>query len=489
MKAKVVPLNAIAPASPDTEVEHLLNLQRADFLQEGHVSAEVRIERLNRAIDLIYDNQNAIVEALSKDFGSRARQHSIFSDVYFCLESLKFSRQHLRQWMKTERRSLNLIYRLSGSRAEIRYQPKGVIAILGTWNFPVNTVFCPLAGVLAAGNRAVLKFSETTPHTAALMDSLVASYFDPKVVTTISGGPETGASITSAPFDHLVFTGSSAVGRHIMKAASEHLTPVTLELGGKSPVILDKNIDLREAAERIMIGKALNSGQVCLSPDYAFVPAESLESFVQNACESIQTLFPSLKNNQDYTAIINERHYQRLHFAIEEAREKGASVYQINPANEALEPADGVYKLPMTFIINPQDDLAIMQEEIFGPVLVVKSYQNIEECIDYINSRPRPLGLYCFSNREAFQQEVLSRTLSGGVTLNDVISHGGCENVPFGGVGASGIGHYHGHFGFKEFSHARSVFKQGKINIQKLSGLIPPYKEKCDKALKAMVKK
>ncbi|WP_081869881.1 coniferyl aldehyde dehydrogenase [Endozoicomonas numazuensis] len=478
-----------ASETPGGEVKRLLELQRADFIREGEVSAETRIERLNQTIDLIHDNHDHIVQALAQDFGSRSGHQSIFSDVYFCLESLKHSRKHVRQWMKAEKRKLDLIYRITGSKAEVQYQPKGVVGILGTWNFPVNTVICPLAGVLAAGNRAILKFSEVSPATSALMESLVKTHFDEKVVAAVSGGPELGSEMTSAPFNHLVFTGSTNIGKKIMRSASDHLTPVTLELGGKSPVVVDREYDVQEAAEKIMIGKALNAGQVCLSPDYVFVHEDKLESFIEAATQWTRKMFPTMKNNKDYTAVVNERHYYRVKGCIDEAKERGTDVRTINPAKEALEPKDSVYKLPMTFIVNPDDDLGIMREEIFGPVLAIKSYRQISECLDFINARPHPLGLYIFSDQPSFQNKVIKQTQSGGVTLNDVIMHGGCENLPFGGVGDSGVGHYHGVYGFKEFSHARAIFKQGKINIQKLSGLIPPYTKKCDRALKAMVKK
>jgi coniferyl-aldehyde dehydrogenase len=470
-------------------MQALLDSQRNAFIAEGPVSAEARIARINKAIDLIFDNKDQIVSALSQDFGNRSDHQSLMSDIFSTLEALKFNKKHLKQWMKTEKRKVGLPFSLFGSSARVEYQPKGVVGILGTWNFPVNTVFSPLAGILAAGNRAIIKFSEVTPATAALMESLVAQYFDSTEVACVSGGPEAGAAFSSLPFDHLIFTGAGSIGKHVMRAAAEHLTPVTLELGGKSPVIIGNDAELKETATRILSGKALNMGQVCLSPDYVFVPEQHLEAFIEHTTAWVTEMFPTMLNNPDYTSVINARHYQRLLGYLEDAKAHGGDVREINPANENFSQQQGTHKIPLTLVVNPSDDMKVMQEEIFGPIICIKTYRNVEECIHYINANPRPLGLYIFSNDTGLQNTILQNTLSGGVSINDVIVHVSCENLPFGGIGPSGMGNYHGFDGFKTFSHARAIYKQSKINLQKLGGMLPPYGEKCEKTLASMIKK
>ncbi len=471
------------------EMQALLEKQRSAFIKEGEVSAEIRIDRLDRAINLLFDNKDAIVESLSQDFGNRSNQQSLMSDIYSTLECLKYNKKHLRGWMKTEKRKVGMPFNLFGAKARIEYQPKGVIGILGTWNFPINTVFSPLAGILAAGNRAIIKFSEVTPATAALMEKLIAANFDESEVACISGGPEAGAAFSSLPFDHLIFTGAGSIGKHVLRNAAENLTPVTLELGGKSPVIIGRDADLKETAIRIMTGKALNVGQVCLSPDYLMLPEEHLETFMSHAIEWASEMYPTMVENPDYSSVINKRHYDRLLSYIADANAFNADVREVNPAKEDFSRQQGTHKIPFTFVVNPNDEMKIMREEIFGPLIAVKTYKEVDECINYINANPRPLGLYIFSNNTAEQNKILKNTLSGGVTINDVIVHVSCEDLPFGGIGPSGMGNYHGFDGFRTFSHARSIYKQSKINLQKLGGMVPSYGEKCDKTLNSMIKK
>lgn len=483
-------MNAQQPINTTpAELLAALQRQRDAFIKEGPVSAETRIARLDMAIELIFDNKDALVAALSEDFGHRCKQQSLMSDIYATIEGLKFNKKHLRKWMKTSKRPVGMPFSLFGTKARVEYQPIGVVGILGTWNFPVNTVFSPLAGALAAGNRAVIKCSEVTPVTGALLEKLIAQYFEPEIVTCVSGGPEVGAAFSGMPFDHIVFTGAGSIGKHVMRAAAENLTPVTLELGGKSPVIIGRDADLLETATRIMTGKALNVGQVCLSPDYLMVAEEQLDTFLGHATDWATEMFPTIIDNPDYSSVINERHYQRLLGYIEDAKAFNGDIREINPANEDFSQQQGTHKIPFTLIINPSDEMKIMQEEIFGPLIAVKTYKEIGDCVDYINANPRPLGLYIFTNDKATERQILDHTLSGGVTINDVIVHVSCENLPFGGVGPSGMGNYHGFDGFQTFSHARSIYKQSKINLQKLGGMIPPYGEKCDKTLESMIKK
>ena len=471
------------------EMELLLESQREAFIREGAVSAETRIARLNTAIDILIDNKDRIVEVMSEDFGNRSRHQSLMSDLYSTIEGLKHNRKGVNKWMRASKRPVQMPLNLFGARARVEYQPKGVVGILGTWNFPINTVFAPLGGVLAAGNRAVLKFSEITPGTAALMEELVERYFERDVVACISGGPAVGAAFSSLEFDHLVFTGAGSIGKHVMRAAAENLTPVTLELGGKSPVIIARDADLKETAVRIMTGKALNGGQVCLSPDYLFVPEEQLETFLGHAREYTAEAFPTLRDNPDFTSVVNERHRERLLGYLEDAAAKGARIEELNAANEDFSQQDVTHKIPFTLVVNPTDDMKIMQEEIFGPLIAVKPYKDVDDCIAYINAHDRPLGLYIFSGDKAVQNHILDNTLSGGVTINDVMGHPSCEDLPFGGIGPSGLGHYRGYEGFKEFSHARAVYTQTKINLQRLGGMMPPYTKKCEDTLDGMIKK
>ena len=467
----------------------LLETQRAAFVAEGFVSAETRLDRLERALCILHDNQNEIADTIDQDFGNRSRHQSLMSDIYGTMESLKYAKKHVRRWMKREKRKVGMPHLLFGAKAAVEYRPKGVVGIVGTWNFPINTIFSPLTGALAAGNRVMLKFSEGAPATAALLERLIANSFEEAEIACVSGGPDVAAAFCSLPFDHLCFTGSPNVGKLVMAAAAENLTPVTLELGGKSPVIIARDAKLEDAAVRIMTGKALNSGQACLGPDYIMVAEDQLEDFIRHATDWTSEMFPTVRDNPDCCAVINERHYRRLRSYVDEARSAGVDVREINPAGEDFSGQEGAYKIPFTFIVNPGDDLKIMQEEIFGPLMPIKTYKALEECTAYINTHPRPLGLYIFSQDQATQRRLLDSTISGGTCINDVMVHAGFEDLPFGGVGASGIGAYRGFDGFKTFSHPRAVYKQGWLNLQRLSGMVPPYGERTDKVLERITRK
>jgi coniferyl-aldehyde dehydrogenase len=469
-------------------MKELLQEQRTAFDAEGVVSAETRLDRLNRAISIVYDNQTEITDAIEEDFGNRSRHQTQMSDVYATLEGLRHAKKHLRHWMKDEKRNVGFPLALVGAKARVEYRPKGVVGILGTWNFPINTTFAPLAGALAAGNRAMIKFSEVAPATAALMARLIASRFDETELCAVSGGPEVGAAFSSLPFDHLCFTGSEAIGKQVMRAAAENLTPVTLELGGKSPVIIAPDANLEDAAVRIMTGKALNSGQACLGPDYVMVVEDQREDFIRHATRWCSKMFPTVRANPDFCALINERHYARLRSYLEDAVSAGADVREINPAGEDFGEQTGAYRMPFTFVVNPGEDLKLMQEEIFGPITVIKTYKTLDECTVYINAHPRPLGLYIFSQDRATQRWLLDHTQSGGACINDVMVHASIEDLPFGGIGSSGIGHYRGFDGFKTFSHARAVYTQSRLNLQRLSGMVPPYGERSDKVLARIIR-
>lgn len=464
------------------DLNTILQRQRAAFQAELPVSVEVRRDRLTRAIRMLVENADAFCTALSNDFGHRSREMSMMTDVIASIRTLKHARKQVARWARPERRPLQFPLGLLGARAEVQYQPKGVVGVIAPWNFPVNLAMGPLAGVLAAGNRAMVKMSEFTPATAALFEELAGSYFDPAEVTFVSGGPEVGQAFSALPFDHLIFTGATAIGRHILHAAADNLTPVTLELGGKSPTIIGRSADIAQATERVAIGKMMNAGQICLAPDYLLVPEEKEEAVIGGLRSAASAMYPKLLDNPDYTAVVNERHHVRLQGYLDDARAKGGEVIEVNPAGEDFAASNGT-KMPLYIVRNPTDDMAVMRDEIFGPVLPVKRYAAIDEAIDFVNRRDRPLGLYYFGKDAAEERAVLGRTISGGATVNDVIFHISAEELPFGGIGPSGMGAYHGHDGFKTFSHARAVYRQPKIDIAKLAGFKPPYGAATRKAI------
>jgi coniferyl-aldehyde dehydrogenase len=472
------PQEIAVDAPIESEMHAALHAQRTSYTDEGMVSAGTRIDRIDRAIDALVKHSEAISEAMNEDFGCRPRQVNMMTDVSGSIGCLKHCRQHLKRWMKQEKRSSMFPLNLLGGRSTIEYQPKGVVGVLAPWNFPLGMVFEPLAGVLAAGNRAMIKPSEFTPSTSAVISDLVAEAFDPTELCVITGGPEVGQAFSSLPFDHMIFTGATSVARHIMAAAARNLVPVTLELGGKSPVVISRSADLTQAVQRIMVGKILNAGQVCIAPDYLLVPEEQLEEVIAQAALAVKEMYPSLLNNDQYTAVINDRHYQR-----------SIRTLAINPANEDFE-SNPNQKIPPTLIINPDDDALCMQDEIFGPLLPIKTYKHFEETIAYINSKPRPLAAYYFGEDKAEEKRFLTGTTSGGVCINDVMFHMLQKDLPFGGIGPSGMGAYHGVEGFKTFSHAKAVYRQTtKFNVAKLAGLLPPYGEASEKSIRSQIKR
>ena len=468
------------------EMHRVLELQKSLNIKEGAPDLELRKDRLDRVIAMVGKYDKHIVKAVNEDFGNRDPVMSATTEVASVIGPMEHAKKNLRKWMKTEKRKaaiapLGSALSLLGAKAEVRYQPKGVVGAISPWNFPMNLALAPLAGILSAGNRVMHKPSELTPSTSDLLKQMIEEYFDEAEMAVFVGDAEVGAAFSGLAFDHMIFTGGTSIAKHVMKAASENLVPLTLELGGKSPVVVGKNAKIKDTAQRVMQGKTMNAGQICLAPDYALVPEEKVEEFVKASVEVTSEMYPDMKDNDDFTSIINQRHFDRIQGYIEDAKEKGAEVVEINPSNEDFTQQPH-HKIPPTIVLNPSDDMKIMQEEIFGPVLPVKTYKDVSEPVNYINSKDRPLGLYYFGEDNAEKEFVLENTTSGGVTVNDVISHIQMEDLPFGGVGPSGMGSYHGYDGFKEFSHAKAVYKQSKLNLMKLAGLVPPYKKKEDKA-------
>ena len=470
------------------DLSRILQNQRSAFDREGAVALETRIDRIDRCIALIVDHQEALCAAVNEDFGVRSQRVTRMSDLFTSVNTLKFVKKNIRKWMKPERRRAPFPMNLLGARADIYYQPKGVVGIMSPWNVPINVVFSPLADVLGAGNRAMIKPSEFNPATVALLYELFSQYFDETEIAVIGGGADIGAAFSALPLDHIIFTGAGKVGKLVMQSAAQNLTPVTLELGGKSPVIVSRSAKLEQAAEKIITGKAMNAGQVCISPDYCFVPEEQLETFISYCQQIIAAQYPTFMDNDDFVSLVNERNYDRVQGYITDARARGARVVTLAPEGEDWGDRTQ-HRVPIHLVINPSDDMQVMQEELFGPVLCVRPYTQLDECIADINRRPHPLAMYYFGHDKTEQEQLIASTIAGGMSINDIGVHFACDDMPFGGVGASGMGHFHGREGFKTFSHAKSVFRQGFLNLAKLSGTLPPYGDKVDRLMDSIIKK
>ena len=460
-----------------SDMEAILKRQRAAHNQMRPEPMALRTDRIERAIKLLNDNADDLCTVMAEDFGNRSPHQSMKTDIEGTINFGKYCLKNMGQWSKPEKRSPQFPLSLLGAKAEVRYEPKGVVGILSPWNFPVNLTFGPLMQVFAAGNRAMIKPSEFTEKTSQLMKELVEEFYTPDECIVFTGGPEVAHAFSGLAFDHLVFTGSTATGRKVMEAAAANLVPVTLELGGKSPVIMGESADFAKAGEKVALGKMLNAGQICLAPDYLFVPEDRQDEAIHGIWQSTAQMYPTLLDNEDYASIVTDTHFERLKGLVEDAREKGAEVIEVNPGDEDFSNTNS-RKMPLTILRNVSEDMQAMQEEIFGPVLPVKTYSRIDDAIDYVNDHDRPLGLYYFGDDSGEREKVLERTISGGVTVNDVIFHVSMDDLPFGGVGPSGMGSYHGVEGFREFSHARSVYTQAKVDVAKLGGLKPPYGRK-----------
>jgi coniferyl-aldehyde dehydrogenase len=452
----------------------LLSRQKSAFASAGAVSADTRRRRLQQVIDLLVRHHGVLTEAIDLDFGGRPAGFSLMNDVLGALASLKYARDHLQDWMQDDPRAPFAPYDQLGAKAWVMHQPKGTVGILGTWNAPLFTLFSPLASVLAAGNRAILKPSDVVPRTAELVARLFAEHLDPLEIGVVTGDVELAEAFSAQPFDHLVYTGSTATGRLVMRNAALNLVPVTLELGGKSPVIVSGSADLKKAAFSIAVGKACNGGQICINPDLVYVPKALLEPFLEALRATYSELNPSVAGNPDVVAVVNQRHLDRVEGYVLDAQARGA---RIECLPEPLAPNAEDRRRPLRVVVDPAPDSVIMREEIFGPAMVVLTYEHLDQVIDDINGRPRPLALYYFGKDPEQQRYVLERTVSGGVTVNDVMMHAAMHDAPFGGVGASGMGHYHGHEGFLEFSHQRTVFKAPEHDPRREWGLLPPYGE------------
>jgi coniferyl-aldehyde dehydrogenase len=451
------------------ELDRLFARQRAAYAGEPYPTPKVRRHRVERILELAVAHEGAWCAAVAQDFGHRSHHETRLAELFFVASEARGALRHLGRWMRSRRVPTPL--HLKPGTSCILPQPLGVVGIISPWNYPIQLALAPAIGALAAGNRVLLKPSELTPATSALLQDLVARLFSEDEFAVLPGDSGIGHAFASQRWDHLFFTGSTAVGRLVALAAADNLVPVTLELGGKSPAIFGADADFGRAAPRLVCGKLLNAGQTCIAPDYALVPVARAEAFVTAVGAAVATMYPSLRDNPDYTSIVNPRHYQRLSALIDDAREQGARIVALNPANEPL--AADARKLPPTLIVGVHDGMKVMHEEIFGPLLPVETYSGLDEAIRKVNARPRPLALYWFGDDTASRDRVLRETHAGGVTVNDTLLHFANEALPFGGVGASGQGAYHGERSFTVFSKEKPVFMQSRYAGSKL--LYPPY--------------
>ena len=467
-------MNAITPIDIGTKLESalflILDRQRAAFLRDGPPSLAARRRDLMKLKKALLARKEEFVAALDDDFGHRARQETLLLDIGSVIATIKYLHSNLRRFMRPERRSTAMVFFPGSNR--VVYQPLGVVGIVAPWNYPVSLALAPLATAIAAGNRVMLKPSEFTPATTALLASLLGELYDEDQVAVVTGDAKVGAEFTRLKFDHILFTGSTPVGRLVMRAASENLVPVTLELGGKSPVIVERGTSIEDTAYRIAHGKLANGGQTCVAPDYALVPEEEVEAFTAAFERAVGRLYPSIATNPDYTWIINDHHFARLTGLVEDAVAKGARMIEIGARPSGTSGSQSRL-FPPKLLLGVTDEMNVMHEEIFGPILPVVAYRELDDAIAYVNARPRPLALYVFGADGPGRRSVLEHTTSGNVVVNDTLFHYVQDDLPFGGVGASGMGDYHGPEGFKTLSHAKGIYTQARFNVAE--GIRPPF--------------
>jgi coniferyl-aldehyde dehydrogenase len=472
----------IAATTPVEDLAPTLQRLRQAWLRRRPDAAQRRddLQRLRKAFHARLDDMAA---AVSADFGQRSTYETLLADGMAVLTEIDHMLSHLRQWMQPQRRRVG--WRLWPARAEVRYVPMGVVGVIAPWNYPVNLALVPLATAIAAGNHVYLRPSEHTPRTSAFLRELLAEVFPADRVAIALGGADVAGAFAGLPFDHLLFTGSTAVGRKVMAAAAPNLTPVTLELGGKSPAVISMDAPMHTTASRLATGKLFNSGQTCIAPDYVFVPRARRAALVQALREEVGRRYPDIDTNPDYVHVVNDGHYRRLRGYLDDAAARGVEVIPLAQLKDPAR-AESLQLLPPTLVLEPGDDAAIMQEEIFGPVLVIKSYDDLDEAIAYINAHDRPLAMYHFCNNRAETERLLANTVAGGVCINETLLQYACNNLPFGGVGASGMGHYHGRDGFVTFSKAMPVLRQARWTLS--DRLKPPYRGFPAKVIKLLLR-
>lgn len=471
----------------DNLTSKLMTLRTAFEAQRFPGAAE-RIDRIDRCVDLMVENEQAICDAVQKDFGVRGPIMSSMGELMGPIMHARFVRSHLGKWMRPEKRRTNFPYGLLGGRTYIEHQPLGVVGIMVPWNGPVGVAMIGMIDAFSAGNRCMVKLSENAPNAAELLIGLAPQYFAADEIAFVTGPHQVGQAFAELPFDHIVFTGGTEIGRSVMASAARNLVPVTLELGGKCPAIVAHDANFELAANRIAAGRLVNSGQGCITPDYALVPHANLAEFSDLTAQAIRTLYPTIQGNDDYTSMINDRHFSRVVSYIEEARCAGCEIIEVKPhGTPAADPATRL--IAPTLIVNPDPELKVMREEIFGPVLPIVPYDTLEDAVAFVNSRPKPLALYYFGQNDRGKRQVLENTMSGGVTVNDSLMHLVMADLPFGGVGGSGMGRYWGgDSGFRNLSNPRGVYEQGRIG--KLARIAqPPYGRTVQRLLRSQIRK
>jgi coniferyl-aldehyde dehydrogenase len=462
----------------NSEATRVLKLQRDAFQKNRYPSMKERTANLEKLKNMLLTHQDEIAEAISKDFGNRSVNETKLVELFSSIDGINYAIKHLKKWMKPRSRHTSIWF--VGGKGKVLAQPKGVVGIIVPWNYPLFLNMGPLTSALAAGNRCMIKMAANSDNIRALLAKLIDQTFDEDMIKLLPGVK--GSEFSCLPFNHMIFTGSAETGKQIMRSASENLVPVTLELGGKSPVVFAEDYDLTEAVERMLFMKLVNAGQTCVAPDYAFVHASQLDEFVKVVQKVARSRYPNIDTDQ-YTSVINEKAYRRLCETIEDAENLGAKVI---PMFEGDLLNEGLRKINPRILTEVNPEMRVCNEEIFGPLLPVITYHNISEVLDYINERQNPLALYIFSNNKNLQNRMINETLSGGVTINDCAFHVIQDDLPFGGYGYSGMGQYHAQEGFNEFSKLRPIFKQAKFSLIKF--LMPPYGKNFDRIYSWMVR-
>ena len=455
------------PAADLARMEAIFALQAEAYGRYPMPGLAERMRNLATLRTLLADHSEAIAAAINADFTARSADETRLAEIMPCMQHIDHTLKRLGGWMKPDTRSAGLQFFPASAR--VVYQPLGVVGIIVPFNYPVNLSLIPLATALAAGNRAMLKLSEFTPRTAVLLQEMLRKGFDEDLVAVVTGETEIAAAFSRLPFDHLLFTGSTAIGKHVMRAAAENLTPVTLELGGKSPAIIADDMPLTDIIDRLCFAKSLNAGQTCVAPDYVLIPRDKLDAFMLLYKAAFNKMFPTLNGNPHYTSIINAHAHQRLHEWLKDAARKGAKI--VSTSDEPI--TDGTFRMPLHLVTGVNDEMKIMQHELFGPILPLIPYDTIEAALAYVRQRPRPLSLYLFTHDRALQEQVMLTTHAGSMCINDAVIQVGVDNLPLGGIGQSGMGQYHGHEGFLTMSKAKPVMRKGKLNPMKL--IYPPY--------------
>lgn len=462
-----VSAHSSTPAQDIARMKSVFDAQRAAYVQAPFPSLHQRKRHLKMLRQLLLSHSDAIADAINADFTARSRNESLMLEVMTSISHIAYTLERMEEWMRADSRSVGLHF--LPARARVVYQPRGVAGVIVPFNYPLNLAMVPLTAALAAGNRVMVKMPERTPRISALTAEMLRKGFAEDHVAVVEGGGEVAVAFGALPFDHLLFTGSTSVGQRIMRSAADNLTPVTLELGGKSPAIIAKDIPLEDIVGRICFAKSLNGGQTCVAPDYVLVPRAKVDEFIQAYKAAFRRMYPAISNNPDYTSMVDARAYDWLQDWLRDAAEKGA---RIEKASDEVV-GDGTYRMVPHLVTQVTDEMTIMQKEIFGPILPVVPYDSLDEALDYVNRRPRPLALYLFTYDRALQERVTTHTHSGSMCINEALIQVGVDDLPFGGIGHSGMGHYHGEEGFKTFSKAKSVMSKGRLNSMRL--MYPPY--------------